>query len=212
MRAMTTSLQNLPLGELLDQLAAKTPAPGGGAAACAAGALAASLGHMVVAYSIGKKSLAAHQEELDRASRMLQRARAVFLDLADEDARAYALVNELMRLPEADPRRTRLWPEAVRTSTQIPLAAIAASADLLRLCETLAPITNPMLRSDLGIAAVLAHAAAVASRWNVLANASTLPEGERLAPLAQADAILQRAADLRERVERACGRDERPAR
>jgi formiminotetrahydrofolate cyclodeaminase len=202
---MSASLASFPFADLLDQLGSKTPAPGGGAAACATGALAAALAQMVVAYSLGKKSLAAHQDALQRASGALANARAVFLELADEDAAAYSLVNELSRLPESDPRRARELPEALHASILIPQSAIAAAADLLRLFESLAPITNPHLHSDLAIAAVLADAAARASLWNVRVNAAMLPdETSRAKPVAEAQSAAADASRRREAVERAC--------
>ena len=49
----------LPLNELLQQIAAHQPVPGGGAVAGIVTSLAAALGGMVVSYSVGKKSLSA---------------------------------------------------------------------------------------------------------------------------------------------------------
>jgi formiminotetrahydrofolate cyclodeaminase len=73
----------MPIGatqfaSLLAQIAAKSPTPGGGAVACATGALAAALAGMVVSYSLGKKSLAAHQADLEKAAHALENARALF--------------------------------------------------------------------------------------------------------------------------------------
>jgi formiminotetrahydrofolate cyclodeaminase len=99
------------------------------------------------------------------------------LALADEDAAAYGVVNELSKLPEGDPRREEL-PGAQAASTQVPLTVAAAAVDLLRLFRELASITNPHLRSDLGIAAVLARATVEASRWNVMINLPSLPQEE----------------------------------
>src|SRR5262245_33046677 len=90
-----TGLASLTLHDFLAQVGAKTPAPGGGAVASAAGAIAAALAKMVVSYSIGKKSLAEHQPMLQQAAGSLERASALLLALADEDAAAYGLVNEL---------------------------------------------------------------------------------------------------------------------
>src|SRR5262249_2352333 len=159
------------------RIAAKSPTPGGGAVACAVGALAAALAGMVVSYSLGKKSLAAHQGELERAAHSLENARAVLLELAEEEAQADGLVNELMKLPGGGARRKADLPGAIQASIQVPMAAIAAASDLLRLCESLAPITNPQLHSDLGIAAELAASAARASLWNVRVNAGMLADG-----------------------------------
>jgi formiminotetrahydrofolate cyclodeaminase len=202
-----SSLGSTAFGALLDQIAAKTPSPGGGAVACSTGALAAALAQMVVSYSRGKKSLAAHQPALDAADHYLTRARAVFLELGVEDAQAYGLVNELQKLPEGDARRTRELPAALAAATQVPMAAIAAAADLLRLCETLAPVTNTHLHSDLAIAAVLADAAAQGSVWNVRVNAAMLPdEAARASRLKQASVLAGDCTARRAAVEQACHR------
>lgn len=198
-------LGELRFSDLLAQVSAKTPSPGGGAVACAAGALAASLAHMVVAYSIGKKSLAAHQVDLEKASSSLKTAQEILLRLGDEDAQAYSMVNELMKLPESDPKRMRDFLPAVRAAIQVPMAAIAACDDLLRLCERLAPMTNTHLHSDLAVAAVLGESAARASRWNVVVNAALLPDaGAREKTVAEADKSLADAARRRAAVEEAC--------
>jgi formiminotetrahydrofolate cyclodeaminase len=202
-----SSLGSTPLGALLDQIAAKTPSPGGGAVACSTGALAAALAQMVVSYSRGKKALSAHQPALDAADQYLTRARAVFLELGEEDAAAYSLVNELQKLPEGDGRKARELPGALEAATQAPMAAIAAAADLLRLGESLVPISNGMLHSDLAIAAVLADAAGQGSAWNVRVNAAMLADPEaRAARLRQAAVLAGECAARRAAIERACGR------
>lgn len=195
------TLASLTLNDFLTQTAAKTPTPGGGAIACATGSMAAALAGMVVSYSLGKKTLAAHQADLEHAARTLENARNLFLTLAEEDAQAYGLVNELMKLPEQDARRQAEWPEAVRASIQVPMAAIAAAADLLRLCETLVPITNKHLHSDLGIATELALAAGRASLWNVRVNLSLLPNDTARETVSKAaQRTLDEAAARGERV------------
>jgi hypothetical protein len=171
------SFRSLTLAQFIESTGAKSPTPGGGAVAGLAGALAAALGRMVVNYSLGKKNLADHQPRLADAEQRLHRAAQLMLTLADEDAAAYGVVNELSRLPEGDPRREEL-PGAQAASTQVPLTVAAAAVDLLRLFRELASITNPHLRSDLGIAAVLARATVEASRWNVMINLPSLPQGE----------------------------------
>lgn len=202
---MAEQFSELTLGAFLERLGAKSPTPGGGAAVCASGALAAGLAQMVVAYSLGKKALAAHQPALERAGAALGRARGLFLELADEDAEAYGLVNELMKLPETDGRRRQELPAAIEASIQVPMAAIAACTEVLRLCEDLAPISNRALHSDLAIAAVLAEGAARASVWNVRVNAALLPDHSARAPLVErAAAAVEDARKRREAVEREC--------
>lgn len=192
------------ISAFLASTAAKTPAPGGGAAACVTGALASSLAHMVVSFSLGKKNLEEHQPMLHEAALLLERARAVFLELAEEDAAAYSLVNRLQRLPETDPARAEL-PKALEASVQVPMTTLGACVDCLRHFVQLAGITNRQLRSDLGIAAVLAEASARASWWNVAINARFMgDEAASEKKMAQANDLLQRCELLRAHVEEKC--------
>lgn len=169
-------IESMSVRELLDELGAKTPAPGGGAVASMAGGLAAALGGMVIAYSIGKKSLAQHADALEAAARRLLVARNLLLRLAQEDASAYELYSELSRLPEGDERRTRELPAAIQRCVQAPRSVLAASVDVARLLETLAPITNRHLHSDLGVAGVMCEAAARSAAWNVQVNLPLLAD------------------------------------
>lgn len=194
---------HLTLVEFLDQVAAKTPTPGGGAVASAVGALGAALAQMSTNFSVGKKAFTAHQATHEAAIKELTTARVILLQLADEDAEAYGLVNELQKLPETDPRRADL-PRAIRTAVQVPQALMAACNNLLRLFETLAPITNPYLKSDLAIAAILAEAAARAGAWNVRINVPQLPAEERAAALTDMERSLADATVRCRAVEAAC--------
>ncbi|MFZ4574900.1 MAG: cyclodeaminase/cyclohydrolase family protein [Phycisphaerales bacterium] len=190
--------------EFLSNVAAKTPAPGGGAVASAVGALSAALAGMVVAYSVNKKDLAAHHESLVAAEQRLTRARRLLLALADEDAQAYAALNELSKLPESDPRRVAEHGIALRAAVQAPMAVAAAALDLLRSFEELAGKSNRFLRSDLGIAAVLADAAVRASKWNVLINAAQLPPAEAETNGRLVNQLLSESARRCAAVENAC--------
>lgn len=194
------------VAQFLDAVGAKSPTPGGGAVASVVGALAAALGKMVVEYSVGKKSLERNRPELERALGALSRARAVLMELAEEDAAAYAKVSELMKLPETDEHRRSQWGTAVTVAVQVPRAVAAACCDLLRLVEDLAPVTNTNLRSDLAIAAVLAEGAARSAWWNVAVNLPLLEdEGERKAVREGTLRMLAEAAERVKRVEAACG-------
>ncbi len=182
-----------PFGGLLESVAAKTPAPGGGAVACAAGALACALAGMVVAYSLGKKDLQAHQVALEDAAAQLARARAVLLTLADEDAAAYGLLNELQRLPEGDARRAGVG-AAAQACVRVPLAALATCAQVLDVCRGLVGRSNRHLASDLEIAVVLGRAAAQACAVNVRVNLAALAgDADRQVAQDSVGALLARA-------------------
>ncbi|MFI4917477.1 MAG: cyclodeaminase/cyclohydrolase family protein [Phycisphaerales bacterium JB060] len=196
------SIGALPFGELLGDIASKSPAPGGGAVASAAGALAASLAGMVLAYSRGRKDLAEHAGAHDALAELCSTAGCGLLELADADAAAYSELNALQRLDENDAHRKAALPEAAQRCVDVPLGVQRVCVGLLEAFEKLAPIANKWLLSDLKIAAILAEAAVRASDCNVEVNAPTLgravsPEAERDAQASSLRSIERSAALLR---------------
>src|SRR5881394_3728144 len=94
-----------PIDAFLAAAAAKQPAPGGGSVAALTGALAASMGEMVVNYSVGKKGLEAHQVDLAAGLNELHRARQLLLRLMVEDQNAYEALSAAKKLPEGSAER-----------------------------------------------------------------------------------------------------------
>lgn len=188
-------LESLSVAELLERVSAKTPTPGGGTVAPLVGALAAALASMVVRYSEGRKELAAHAGDLLDAAGQLETMRRLLVELAREDAEAYTALNEALRRPKDDPARDAAVAQAADAAVTPPLATIAACAELLRLLDSLADKTNRTLRPDLSIAAVLAEAAARASRHNIAANVPLLASSRAAQHLAQADEMLRHARE-----------------
>ena len=121
------SLESMTVGDLISSLGEKTPTPGGGAVTSIVTALSAALGIMVVRYSTGKKKLAEHdglhREALNTLDELARRA----LSLADEDARAYGTLNELMKARADDEKPNEEWTQAVE-------AAIDAPVQVMRVC------------------------------------------------------------------------------
>lgn len=196
-----TTIDQYTIGGWLERLGEKSPTPGGGSVAALVGAVGAALGSMVVAYTRGKKAFAEHEPELSESAKRLDRLRFVLLALADEDARAYSTLNELMRLPEDDPRRLEHWTQAVRDAIDVPRAGVASGASLASLLERLAGRSNPWLGSDLAIAAELAAVAAGAFAWNVRVNLPQLEEGEQTAAIeAETDRLVAQAHKSAQRV------------
>jgi hypothetical protein len=70
---------------------------------------------------------------------------------------------------------------------------------MLELMKSLLGTTNPHLKSDLAIAAVLANAAARAAAWNVREDQS-----ERDALISMLDRSLSRAVSIAGAIEKAC--------
>ncbi len=122
------------------------------------------------------------------------------LDLAEEDARAYAAVVAARRLPkDSDDERLARSAEMRRSmiaAAETPLRTARCAAEVLLLAKDIAPIGNPNAVSDAGVAAELAAAAVRSALLNVRINLPYLhadeplrgaapPEIERLAARAE---------------------------
>src|SRR5215218_780492 len=99
------ALADRPLRELLDDVAAPTPAPGGGSSAAVACALAAGLLEMAVGVTRRREG---DSGETPRWAQLAERAAALRAEasaLAERELTAYAPVLEALRLPAADADR-----------------------------------------------------------------------------------------------------------
>jgi formiminotetrahydrofolate cyclodeaminase len=164
----------------LDATAAKEPTPGGGSVTALAGALAAAMGEMVLAYSVGKKSLQQHAGELKAAAAELHRARQVLLGLMVEDQEAYAAVTEIRKMPEDSPQRRESEPAALLACIRVPQAMAATAVAVLGLCDRVVDKVNHYLLSDLAVCADLAMATVRCASYNVRVNLNDVSDaGER---------------------------------
>jgi methenyltetrahydrofolate cyclohydrolase len=168
----------------LEQLAAKVPAPGGGATAALHAAQGAALVAMVAHYSDGAR-FAAHAEEIADIAGSAERLREEALGLAEEDAAAFTAVTRAYRLPKepgADAaHRSAAIADALVSAARVPATVIAVADQVLTLAERLGPISNRNVVSDVAAAAEAARAAATTARVNVEINLAgiTAPDVRR---------------------------------
>jgi formiminotetrahydrofolate cyclodeaminase len=131
---------------------------------------------MVLRYTVGRASFAAHQAQNTAALAELDAMRAKALELADRDAAAYARLAALWKLPESDATRARDFLPAVREAIDAPQAIVDLAHRACALLAELPARTNARLGSDLAIAAGLAALAADAAEWNVRVNLLSLED------------------------------------
>jgi len=145
-----SSFLDQPVRGFLDQLAARTPAPGGGGAAAVTGAMAAGLVAMAARFSA--RQLPEAGDLADQADKL----RLMAAQLADMDARAYTAVLEVFRRRgDADQRR-----EALLAAAIVPLEIAAIGVRVAALAARVAEGGNPNLRGDAVTGALLAAASA----------------------------------------------------
>ncbi len=186
------------IAAFLDQLAARVPAPGGGATAALHAAQAAALVAMVARYSDGARYDA---ELMGRIVVEADELRQDALALADADAEAFGAVAAAYRLPretEAEQSARSASISAALSGAARPPADVVRTALLvIRLAEDLLPAGNQTLITDVAAAAEAARAAAVTARLVIEVNlrgmADPVLRGEFAETAGVADAVAARA-------------------
>jgi formiminotetrahydrofolate cyclodeaminase len=201
----TTNLTDLSFRELTTRLASREPIPGGGSAAALAGAMGAALVAMVAELSIGRADASDHQAQLHDLRDSAVVRQSALLDLAEDDAAAYAAVVAARRMPKEDEAaraaRARILRTTMVAAAEVPLRTAQVAAEVLDMARRIAPIGNPNAVSDAGVAAQLASAAVRGALLNVRINLPYLPAGEPLLETAPAEVErLETAAEAGERA------------
>jgi formiminotetrahydrofolate cyclodeaminase len=185
MSASDGRIASLSLAEFGAALASQEATPGGGSAAAAVASLGASLGSMVIRLSLGRPAHEAHAELLRASQEVTEAARGRFLDLADDDVRAFDRYTQARRLPRETPEQTAVraaaMAEAISAATAVPVRVVEESRMLMGILEGLAGRTNPNVASDLEVAVLLVDAAALGAAANVTTNLRSMHDHDAAA-------------------------------
>ena len=195
----------------LGELAARVPAPGGGATAALHAAQSAALLAMVARYSDGPRYDA---ELMGRLVTRADQLRDEALVLAEADAAAFGAVAEAYRLPrdtgEEKEARSAAIAAAVAEAAWPPAYVVRLARVLTEVAEELLPTGNRSVITDVAAAAEAARAAAVTARVNIEVNLRGIKDpalvAEFRATAAVTDEITERAdrvvAAVREEIAR----------
>lgn len=190
------------LQQYLDEAASGSPTPGGGSVAALAGALAASMGAMVGAFTLASPKYAEGHARMAELREAIEGMRRELVTLMQADSDAYAHVGAAYALPRAtdtdkDARRAAIR-DACRGALLPPLHMTRVLAQLAAVLPEVATSGNRNLISDTGVAAYLCRAAFLAARLNVLVNVGAL--GDDAVAIAARDEV----AAICGQVEDAC--------
>jgi glutamate formiminotransferase / formiminotetrahydrofolate cyclodeaminase len=177
----------------LDDLAAGTPAPGGGSAAALAGAMAAALVAMVSKLTLGRKAYAAAGERVEVVLREAEDARRALRALVERDAAAYGVVMSAYAIRKDAPGRAQAIDDALLAAAGPPLDTARTAARLFRLSQEMARIGNKNARSDAKVAQALARAALAGALENVRVNVAALSDPSKGSALLEEGARLEEA-------------------
>ena len=164
-------------------LASGSPVPGGGGAAALTAALGTALGSMVGALTVGKKSYAPVEEEIEAAMTTLEALRLQLLDMVQKDAEGFEPLAAAYRLPKDAPDRDAVLEAATLRACQAPVEMMELCCRAMEQVAVMAEKGSRMAVSDAGCGVALLKAGLDAAALNVYINTRSLrnrEEAERL--------------------------------
>jgi formiminotetrahydrofolate cyclodeaminase len=158
-----SALADRSLGQLLEQVAAESPSPGGGSSCALACALAAGLVEMTASFTLARQEYAERHERMAQLRERAGQLRGQALELAEGELTVYGAVLDTLRLPEDTPGRAERLDAALSDAADSPLAVARAAAQVAEMAGEVARTGNRHLRGDAISGAVLAEAACAAA-------------------------------------------------
>jgi formiminotetrahydrofolate cyclodeaminase len=178
-------------------LASSSPTPGGGTASAIALGQAASLACMVADLTLGSEKWSAgwpaaeHVQEI--AIPMMTRSGI----LAEEDSDAFDEVMAAFKMPKSSDSEKTHRRTAIRSGTlqaaKVPFETAEVALALLKALTELAVHGNANAVTDVGVAGLLASAAAKGALFNVEINLQSLPDDMGVALREMMPGMLQQA-------------------
>lgn len=173
--------------EYLDDLAAKKPAPGGGSAAAAVGAIGVGLLSMVANFTIGKDKYKDVEPEIQELLTSAEDLRCDLQKLIDEDITAYQKVSAAYKMPRENQEEKAARSEAIQAALKdamaVPLAICRNLFDAAQLCEPLLQKGNVNLLSDVGVGAEFIASGFASALLNVEINLSAIKDEDLVAKI-----------------------------
>jgi len=207
-------LINMTLTEFADELASQSPAPGGGSVAALAGAMAAGLGAMVPALTVGKKGYrnkSRLMQEMNDVAERAQRLKDEFLRAIDDDTAAFNQLFACFSLPKDTKEEQAARDAAILENTKrcidVPLSVLEHTPPTLECCLAAARRGNQNSLSDAGVGGSMALACAEGAYYNVLINLQGLADQAYVSETrARADEAMAKARALATKVRKVIGK------
>jgi formiminotetrahydrofolate cyclodeaminase len=173
-KAKASLLAYRPVASFVQNVASRSPAPGGGSVAALAGSLGAALTIMVSRLTIGKKAYADVENDMRRIEEIGKEHRDKLLELVDKDTDAFDAVMEAMRMfddtPEQQVAKEKASLEATLGAIQIPLTVMELAVSMLPHTLEVANKGNINSISDIGVAGMMLRNALEGAAMNVMIN------------------------------------------
>ncbi|MCX7083943.1 MAG: cyclodeaminase/cyclohydrolase family protein [Methylococcales bacterium] len=180
----------------LDELASKSPTPGGGSVSALMGAQSAALVSMVCNLTIGKPKYVEVEAEMIDLLEKSEALREKLMALISADVCTFDQLMAAYGLPketdEEKLHRSEMIQQALKMATQVPLDCAKACAEAIKLSRRAANNGSLVVISDAGAAVMSAFGGLKSAALNVYINTNSLKDSAFVqVTLAELDAVLK---------------------
>lgn len=174
--------KDMTVESFVNEVASKSPAPGGGSVSALCGALASALGSMVCNLTVGKKKYADVQEDIQNSLRKIQPLSGQLLHFIDKDTEAFNEVMDAYSLPKTTDEEISIRKEAIQESMKkaaiVPLEVARLSFSILNELKTIVEKGNQNTVTDALVATMLSRTAVLGALYNVRINLMSIKDDE----------------------------------
>jgi glutamate formiminotransferase/formiminotetrahydrofolate cyclodeaminase len=198
-------LASMSVRAFVEELGARSPAPGGGSASALVAAMGAALGAMVGWMTYGKRKFEAKEAVMRRLIPPLDEAMKALLPLVDQDTRAFDAYLAAVGMPQqtADEKAARhaAMQAGLKAAVEVPLRVMRTADRCWEAMVEMAREGNFASRSDLEVGAKALEAGIWGASRNVAVNLPGIEdEAFRRATGEESDRLAARAAAMRDGV------------
>ncbi len=155
----------------IEDLSARLPAPGGGSATGACGAIGVALLEMVCNFTIGKEKFKDVENDIKKNLSSLERIEKDFTSIIDEDIKVYSKINNAFKSKDK-----KIIDKALKEGYDISLKMCKLSKDGLEVALELSEKSNPNLITDVGCGAEFLNASFASGVFNACINLKGIEE------------------------------------
>lgn len=184
--------------EFIQEIAARTSAPGGGSASAAIAAIGTGLGAMVAKLTYGVRRFEDVQPHMQKAVPVLHELTSQLIPMIDADTSAFNSYMEAMRMDQSTKEEQRLRKEGMqaglKSAIQVPLTTMHLCDQAWYSLAIVAQYGNPASKSDTLVGASALKTGIFGAYQNVLINMGDIEdENYKARILKEAKAIVARA-------------------
>ncbi len=192
-------LASLSLRDFIEEVAARSSAPGGGSVSALLAAVGIGLGAMVAGLTYGVRKFEQVGPEMQRALPTLDTLSQKLIPMIDADTSAFNQYMQALKLPKTTVEEKRIrraaMQEGLKTAVHVPLNTMRLGDLAWDALSLVARFGNPASASDVQVGARALETGIWGAWQNVLINLRSIDDNEFTGEIREeADAITARAA------------------